>query len=397
MLVMKRREMEQELLLAAREFPVVSVYGPRQSGKTTLARMCFPEKRWVSLESLDTRQRALSDPRGFLLGFQKNGAILDEIQRAPELLSYLQEEIDKDNRPGRFILTGSHQVSLKRGVAQSLAGRVAILTLLPFTTDEILADNADLPNDIFKLIYQGSYPRLHTQGIRPSSFYASYVATYLEKDLPSILEVRNRRAFNDFLFLLGSRVGKLFNAASVANDVGVTAPTISAWISALEESNLLLILRPWHKNATSQVVKSSRIYFTDTGLAAWLARCTRVEDVAGGILRGEFFENHVILEMYKHLLNRGVRPDFYFYRDKYGREVDLIIGNDRELIPVEIKSAATFSPAFGKGIIFFRDTFKDTTSGVIIFNGDDGMPPFKGIATCNPLRKGWVESILPPA
>lgn len=386
--------MEQEVKLAAREFPVVSIYGPRQSGKTTLAKMCFPEKKWVSLESIDTRQRALSDPRGFLQGFKESGAILDEIQQAPELLSYLQEEVDRDNRTGRFILTGSHQVSLKRGVAQSLAGRVAVLTLLPFTTDEILMDSNTWPDDIFALIYQGSYPRLHTQGIRPSSFYAAYVATYLEKDLPSILEVRNRSAFNDFLFLLGSRVGKLFNASSMANDIGVTAPTISAWVSALEESNLILVLRPWHRNATSQVIKSPRIYFTDTGLAAWLARYNRVDDLAGGILRGEFFENYVILELYKHLLNKGVRPDFYFYRDKAGREVDLVINKGDNLVPVEIKSAATFSPDFGKGIIFFRERFKGVTDGTIVFNGDDTMPPYKGIATCNPLSKGWMGKIL---
>ncbi len=391
---MKTREMQQELLVSATEFPVVSVYGPRQSGKTTLARMCFPDKPWISFESLDNLRRATGDPRGFLEGLPE-GAILDEVQLIPELLSYLQEYIDRDDRPGRFILTGSHQATLKRGVAQSLAGRTAVLTLLPFTTDEILQDRSGTPVDVFDLIFRGSFPRLHEQSIRPSRFYSSYVATYMEKDLPSILEVRNRKAFTDFLFLLGSRVGKLFNASSMANDIGVSAPTIHAWVSALEESNLLLVLRPWFRNATCQVTKSSRLYFTDTGLAAWLARYSRKEDVEGGAIRGELFENHVILELYKHLLNTGEAPDLYFYRDKYGREVDLIVQHRGMLMPVEIKSAATFSTSFVEGIVFFRSEFQNCHEGMVVYNGSETSPAYKGVAMVNPLTTGWKKKILP--
>lgn len=391
---MKTREMQQELLVSATEFPVVSVYGPRQSGKTTLSRMCFPDKPWISFESLDNLRRATGDPRGFLEGLP-DGAIFDEVQLIPVLLSYLQEYIDRDDRPGRFILTGSHQAMLKKGVAQSLAGRTAVLTLLPFTTDEILQGGATNKPDIFDLIFRGSFPRLHEQSIRPSRFYSSYVATYMEKDLPSILEVRNRQAFTDFLFLLGSRVGKLFNASSMANDIGVSAPTINAWVSALEESNLLLVLRPWFRNATCQVTKSSRIYFTDTGLAAWLARYSRKEDVEGGAIRGELFENHVILELYKHLLNTGEAPDLYFYRDKYGREVDLIVQHRGMLMPVEIKSAATFSPSFVDGVVFFRSEFKNCHDGMVVYNGSDEMPSYKGVAMVNPLSPNWKKKILP--
>lgn len=391
---MKTREIQKEALACSQEFPVVSIYGPRQSGKTTLARMCFPDKPWLSFESPDILKRAREDPRGLLQGFGREGAILDEIQCAPEILSYLQEEVDRDGTPGRFILTGSHQVSLKRGVAQSLAGRTAVLTLLPFTSEEILQDDPARRPDVFDLIFRGSYPRLHEQGIRPSRFYASYVATYLEKDLPSLLEVRNRKSFSDFLFLLGSRVGKLFNASGFANDIGVSGPTISAWISALEESNLVLILRPWFRNATCQVTKSSRVYFTDTGLAAWLARYTRKEDVEGGMIRGELYENHVILEILKHLLNRGETPDLSFYRDKNGREVDLIVNRHGAATPVEIKSAATFSTSFTDGIQFFRSTFPNCRPGVVVYNGDDTLPPYKDVTLANPLSSGWKNKIL---
>lgn len=386
--------MQQEILASAKEFPVVSIYGPRQSGKTTLSRMCFPDKPWISFESLDNLQRATGDPRGFLDGL-KDGAIFDEVQRIPDLLSYLQEYIDCDDRPGRFILTGSHQATLKKGVAQSLAGRTAVLTLLPFTTDEILQGRTVNEVDVFDLIFKGSFPRLHEQGIRPSRFYSSYVSTYMEKDLPAILEIRNRKAFTDFLFLLGSRVGTLFNASSMSNDIGVSAPTISAWVSALEESNLIFVLRPWYRNATCQVTKSNRIYFTDTGLAAWLARYSRKEDVEGGAIRGELFENHVILEIYKLLLNVGETPDLYFYRDKYGREVDLIVNRNGKLMPVEIKSAATFSTSFVKGITFFRSVFQNCHEGIVVYNGSDTISPYKGVATANPLSSGWKMKLLP--
>ncbi|GHU19813.1 ATPase [Betaproteobacteria bacterium] len=395
---MKTREMQTELLESAKEFPVVAIYGPRQSGKTTLSKMCFPDKPWISFESPDYRRLAESDPRGFLSSL-KDGAILDEIQRIPELLSYLQEDVDRDERPGRFVLTGSHQSKLKNDVAQSLAGRTAILTLLPYTRNESIQGDAarldqnDL-DDIFDVIFKGGYPRLHEQRIRPQRFFASYVATYLEQDLPALLEIRNRKAFTDFLFLLAARIGFVFNASSLANDIGVSSPTIQAWVSALEESHLIFVLRPWFRNAVSQVTKSPKIYFTDTGLAAWLARYIRKEDVEGGPLRGGFYENHVIIEVCKHLLNSGETPDLYFYRDKQQREVDLIVSRNGRLTPVEIKSAATFSPDFAKGIRFFRENFKDTDTGVIVFNGGFPSETFQDNALCNPMHDGWLSKIL---
>jgi predicted AAA+ superfamily ATPase len=292
-------------------------------------------------------------------------------------------------------LTGSHQAKPKNDVAQSLAGRVAVLTLLPYTRDEsIQGEAARASNDIFEVIFKGGYPRLHEQRIRPQRFFASYVATYLEQDLPALLEIRNRKAFTDFLFLLAARTGSVFNASSLANDIGVSSPTIRAWVSALEESNLILVLRPWFRDAVSQVTKSPKIYFTDTGLAAWLARCVRKEDVEGGPLRRGLYENHVIIEVCKRLLNSGEAPELYYYRDKQRREVDLIVSRNGKLTPVEIESATTFSLDFAKGILYFRETFAETKAGVIVFNVDFPSKTFQDNALCNLMRDDWLSKIL---
>ena len=267
---MIKRDITEELLLSASEFPVVSIYGPRQSGKTTLVRETFPEKRWISFEDPDVRASAIDDPRRFLSSI-RNGAFIDEVQRFPEFLSYLQRVVDEDPTPGRFILSGSHQARLKRGIAQSLAGRTAVLTLLPLSLSEI-RHGAGVVANAFSHIMTGGYPRLHKARIRPSRFFVSYVETYLEKDLPDILTIRNRRLFLDFLFILASRTGQIVNYSQMASDLGVSSQTLNAWTSALEESNLVFRLQSWTRNATRQVVKSPKVYFTDTGLAAYLAR-----------------------------------------------------------------------------------------------------------------------------
>ena len=365
---MKRRTVQAELEMLATEFPVVSIYGPRQSGKTTLARMTFPDKPWVSLEDLDVRARASNDPRGFLDSY-KGGAIFDEIQRVPELLSYLQGVVDIDRRPGRFILTGSHQAKLKKSIAQSLAGRTAVLTLLPYSMEECPVVTADT-SSVFATIRRGFYPQLRETAMREKSFFSAYVATYLERDLPSLLDVRNLSVFQDFLFLLASRIGQLVNANAMSSDLGVSAPTIRAWISALEESNLVFLLRGWSRNAVNQVVKTPKVYFTDTGLACWLAKLTDNDRVEGGPLRGGLFENFVIVDLLKRALNRASSDRFWFYRDSKGREVDLVIERDGRLIPVEIKSSATFSTDFVSGIRHFRSIYPEVSEpGFVLYNG----------------------------
>ena len=384
---MKRRTVQTELEILATEFPVVSIYGPRQSGKTTLARMTFPDKPWVSLEDLDVRARASSDPRGFLDSY-KSGAIFDEIQRVPELLSYLQGVVDIDRRPGRFILTGSHQAKLKKSIAQSLAGRTAVLTLLPYSLEECPVVSADA-SSVFNTIRRGFYPQLRETSMREKSFFSAYVATYLERDLPSLLDVRNLSVFQDFLFLLASRIGQLVNANAMSSDLGVSAPTIRAWISALEESNLVFLLRGWSKNAVNQVVKTPKVYFTDTGLACWLARLTDDDRVAGGPMRGGLYENFVIVDLLKRALNRASSDRFWFYRDSKGREVDLVIERDGRLIPVEIKSSATFSTDFVSGIRHFRSIYPEVSeSGFVLYNGkSDADAVYDNVRIANPVNQ----------
>ena len=384
---MKRRTVQTELEILATEFPVVSIYGPRQSGKTTLARMTFPDKPWVSLEDLDVRVRASSDPRGFLDSY-KSGAIFDEIQRVPELLSYLQGVVDIDRRPGRFILTGSHQAKLKKSIAQSLAGRTAVLTLLPYSLEECPVVLADA-SSVFNTIRRGFYPQLRETAMREKSFFSAYVATYLERDLPSLLDVRNLSVFQDFLFLLASRIGQLVNANAMSSDLGVSAPTIRAWISALEESNLVFLLRGWSKNAVNQVVKTPKVYFTDTGLACWLARLTDDDRVEGGPMRGGLYENFVIVDLLKRALNRASSDRFWFYRDSKGREVDLVIERDGRLIPVEIKSSATFSTDFVSGIRHFRSIYPEVSeSGFVLYNGkSDADAVYDNVRIANPVNQ----------
>ena len=381
---MRTRTIQTELLALAADFPVVAIYGPRQTGKTTLARMAFPSKPWISLEDPDILSAATHDPRGFLADFP-DGAIFDEIQRAPHLLSYLQGIVDADRRPGRYILTGSHQARLRRGVAQSLAGRTAVLTLLPYSLEEAPVP-ADAPRDAFAAIRRGFYPQLRETAIRPERFFPSYVATYLERDLPSLLAVRDAAVFRDFLFLLASRTGQIVNHHALSADLGVSAPTVKAWISALEESGLVFRLRGWSRNAVSQVVKSPKIYFTDTGLAAWLARLRTDDLVAGSALRGGLYENLVVAELLKRSLSRMDGDAFWFYRDSRGREVDLVLERAGRLIPVEIKSAATFDPSFADGILHFRSVFPEAAPGIIFFNGSSPLPAYKGIRLANILR-----------
>jgi len=367
----------------AGDFPVVSIYGPRQSGKTTLARMAFPGKPWVTLEDPDVFHAATHDPRGFLAAFP-DGAIFDEIQRAPELLSYLQGIVDADRRPGRFVLTGSHQARLKHGIAQSLAGRTAVLLLLPYSLEEAPVPAAS-PRDAFAAIRRGFYPQLRETAIRPERYFPAYVATYLERDLPGLLAVRDLSVFRDFLFLLASRVGQIANYHALSADLGVSAPTVKAWVSALEESGLVFRLRGWSRNAVRQVVKSPKIYFTDTGLAAWLARLGTDDLVAGTALRGGLYENLVVADLLKRSLARMDGAAFWFYRDSRGREVDLLVERGGRLFPVEIKSAATFDPSFAEGILHFRSLFPEAEAGTVFFNGQAPFPSFKGVRIANLL------------
>jgi predicted AAA+ superfamily ATPase len=360
--------------------PVVTLLGPRQSGKTTLARMTFPAMAYRNLEEPDTRAAAQGDPRGFLTSLG-DGCILDEIQRVPELLSYIQGRVDSKRDSGRFVLTGSHQPEVHHAIAQTLAGRTAILHLLPFSLPELLSYRADW--NPFDLIASGSFPRIHEEGVAPDRFYSGYIQTYLERDVRSILALRDLRRFQQFLQLVAGRVSQVVNHTSLGNDVGASATTIKGWIGVLAASFVVFELPPYFENVGKRAVKSPKLYFTDTGLAAHLLGLSSAEHIARDPLRGAFFENLAVSEFLKTRLNRGKRPDMFFYRDNHGNEVDLVVREGRTLTPIEIKSAATFAPAFHKGIARFREVVGSRAAGGLILYGGDQELEYRGARVRN--------------
>ena len=365
---MIKRSISEELLDCCTEYPVVTVFGPRQSGKTVLVRENFPDKPYYLLEDPDTRQAAEMDPRGFL-GQMKEGAVLDEIQRLPVLLSYIQGIVDKAQQPGMFILTGSHQPDLHRAISQSLAGRTALLTLLPFSLEELQQFQTEW--DAYDLIVKGAFPRLHEKKLKPERFFNGYLQTYVERDVRALISLKDLNRFQQFLTLLAGRIGQVINYTSLSNDTGVSATTIKNWISVLKASYVVFELSPFFENIRKRVVKSPKLYFTDTGLAAFLLGIRTAEQAARDPLRGGLYENLIILEIMKYRLNQGRRPDLYFFRDTHGSEVDLIIREQGKLFPVEIKSSVTFSKSFLKGIERFRSlTSNCRADGAVLYNGD---------------------------
>ena len=340
------------LLQRAMLYPVVTVLGPRQSGKTTLCRMAFPDKPYVNLEQPDVREFAQQDPKAFLAQFP-DGAVLDEIQNVPSLLSWIQVLTDADPRKGRFVLTGSHQLQVSAQVTQSLAGRTAVLELLPLSLSE-LAKASDLPTvepaDANVLMLQGGYPRIHAQGMPPEVMLSDYFATYVERDVRQLINLRHLREFGQCVRLLAGRTGQLLNQTSLGNEVGVSSNTITQWLSILEASFLVFSLAPWSVNIGKRLVKSPKIYFYDVGLACWLLGIKTVEQLQHHPLRGALFENLVVLEVLKSLRNQGLRDPLYFFRDSNGLEIDLLLDHADGLQLVEIKASQTVSAPLFKNL-----------------------------------------------
>lgn len=392
---MIERCMTAELVRCAAEYPVVTILGPRQSGKTTLARMTFPDKLYFSLEDPDVRMAAESDPRGFL-GQMEGGGILDEVQRLPLLLSYLQGMVDKTRKRGRFILTGSHQPGLHEAISQSLAGRTAMLALWPFSLPELQRYSSSL--DPFDLIARGCFPRLHAEGLEPRRFFNGYVQTYVERDLRALIQLRDLSQFQKFLALLAGRVAQVVNLASLANDVGASGTTIRNWLSVLKASYVVFELSPFFENIRKRVIKSPKIFFTDVGLAAFLLGIHTAEQASRDPLRGSLYENLVIAEIVKGALNKGIRPEIYFFRDSHGNEVDLLIREKGWLTPVEIKSAGTFAADFVKGLERFQTLFaKPVAPGAVLYNGEQNFN-VRGVRIFNPIGAGDIwETLTAPS
>jgi predicted AAA+ superfamily ATPase len=385
------RAITEELQASAAEYPVVTVLGPRQSGKTTLVRMTFPNLPYFSLENPDIRLAAEIDPRGFLDRIPEGG-ILDEVQRLPSLLSYLQGIVDEKQKKGMFILTGSHQPDVHQAVSQTLAGRTALLTLLPFSVSELAGYNRKI--DVFPLLVEGMYPRLHQEKLKAGRFYNSYIQTYVERDVRTLINVKDLSQFQRFLMLLAGRVGQIVNYTSLGNDLGLSGTSVKNWLSVLKASFIVFELQPYFENMNKRVIKSPKIYFTDTGLAAHLLGIETADQAARDPLRGGLYENFVILEILKHFYNKGIRPQLYFYRDTHGNEVDLLISRRRKLIPIEIKSAATFTKSFLQGIDRFRDAVSPERceDGFVLYNGTEQFQ-LQSTSIQNILEHGLPEGI----
>lgn len=345
------REAQKKLLDLASKFKCVAVTGARQCGKTTLVKQTFQELPYVSLENIDTRQFALDDPRGFLQTYS-TGAIFDEIQRTPNLFSYLQEFLDNSQEKGRFILTGSNNFLLQQSISQSLAGRVGYLTLLPFSLNELAFINA-LPDSDLTLMKKGFYPPIYDQHIPPNDWCPNYIKTYIERDVRQIKNISDLIVFERFMKILAARTGQEFNASALALDAGVDVKTIQSWVGILESSYIIYLLKPHFKNFNKTIVKRPKIYFYDTALVCSLIGILNEEQLDLNPAKGAIFENMVINEFVKNCTNKGAEINLFYWRDKTGHEIDLILDEFPELIPIEIKSGKTINSEFFKNLNYW--------------------------------------------
>lgn len=346
------RQLGEKIRDIAGKMPVVSITGPRQSGKTTLAKQIFPDYEYANLENPLTRQFVRDNPFRFLQQSER-GIVIDEAQHLPELFSYIQVHVDNTRRNGEIILTGSQNFLLMEKITQSLAGRVAIFNLLPFSVRE-LAGTSYEQKDAFAYIYRGLFPRIYDQQAPPDVFYPSYIQTYVERDVRQVQSIGDLAAFERFLQLCAGRVGQIFNQSALANETGVSAPTIARWMSVLQTGFVTYLLPPFFKNFNKRITKTPKLYFYDTGLACSLLRIRSAAELDQHFARGALFENFIINEVMKNLLNKGVRPDLYFWADSTGNEIDLLVSQGQRLYPLEIKSADTLRPDFFKNLELFQ-------------------------------------------
>ncbi len=355
--------MQKPLLRFARQYPVVTVTGARQSGKTTLCKACFPHYFYCNLEDLDTREYARNDPRGFLQ--QAKNMIIDEIQKVPSLVSYIQGFVDQKNKSGQFILTGSHQFELTHIISQSLAGRVALLRLLPFSMKE-LKDKGDYS----RLLYRGFYPRIIDRKLNPTEALSFYINTYIQKDLRDIKEIRNLKHFERFLKLCASFTGQMINKAQMANDIGVESKTVDSWLSLLSAGYIIFLLHPYFKNFRKRIVKRPKLYFCDVGLASALLGVKKESHILSHPLKGALFENLIIIEKLKQKLNTAKEPELYYFRDNVGNEVDLLEDMGNKIISYEIKTSKTLSRSLFKGLDFYKELNPYNKKSVLIYTGE---------------------------
>ena len=367
---MFHRNLEPTLRRLASHFPVVAITGPRQSGKTTLARAVFADKPYVNLEAADERAFARDDPRAFLARFP-DGAIIDEAQWVPDLFSYIQVLVDADQRPGRFVLTGSQNFGMLARITQSLAGRVGILHLLPLSLEELRADGIAL-DELDTWLQRGFYPALHAGEMDGAAWHAAYVTTYLERDVRQVTNVHDLALFQRFLALCAGRTGQLLNLASLAADCGIAQSTARAWLGVLGASYIVHLLQPHHQNLGKRVVKTPKLYFHDVGLAAFLMGIQDKAQLATHPARGALFETFVIGEFLKSRFNAGLRSNLWFWRDNIGTEIDALVEDGRGLFPIEIKSGRTYQDDFLRSLRLFAKYAGNQAYGAgLVYGGDD--------------------------
>lgn len=374
---MIHRILQSTLERLATKYPVITLTGPRQSGKSTLLKHTFPDYRYISLEDLDMREFATNDPRGFLNSFPRH-VILDEAQRVPSLFSYIQTHVDKADETGMYLLAGSHNFLLMESVNQSLAGRTAILKLLPFSRQE-MKNGAVFPASINEQIYYGSYPRLYDKNLSPKEFYPYYIQTYVERDVRQLKNIGDLSRFTRFIKLCAGRIGQLLNNSSLAVECGVSVPTITSWLSVLEASYICYLLRPDWNNFAKRLVKTPKLYFYDTGLACSLLDIKSPDQLDLHFSRGALFENMVINEFVKKAWNQGQETDLRFWRDSQGNEVDLLIYDSERPVAYEIKSGETFHHDYFKGLVKWADiTSADSDHLNVIYGGPNGLTTSTG-------------------
>jgi len=381
--------LSQKLKQLSCKFPVVSVVGPRQSGKTTLVKNVFPKFAYVSLEELDAREFALQDPRGFLANYP-NGTIIDEIQRAPGLFSYIQTVVDKKNETGNFILTGSQNFLLQENISQTLAGRTAILNLLPLSLSELEGTSLKLKNSE-SYIFKGFYPRIYDKKISPADWYPNYIQTYVERDVRLIKNISDLSAFQKFLRLCAGRNGQILNLSSLGNDCGINHNTAKSWLSILESSYIVFLLKPYYRNFNKRLVKMPKIYFYDTGLACSLLGIQDERQISTHYLKGSLFEALIISEIMKNSFNGGAVPRCYYWRDKTGNEIDCLLERGNDVVPVEIKSGRTVTDDFFAGLKYWRRiTGAAPAHEFVVYSGEENQKRTAGNVV------GWkhLDSIL---
>ncbi|MDA3886911.1 MAG: ATP-binding protein [Candidatus Delongbacteria bacterium] len=387
---MINREIESKIKEAVKKYPVITLTGPRQSGKTTLLKNAFPDYDYVNLEDPEIRNYAIEDSRGFLSQFKK-GVILDEVQRVPELFSYIQVIVDQEQQNGRFILSGSQNFLLLGGISQSLAGRTSIFHLLPFTKREIenrkplvlenlIKESVKLSEyDLFKTVHTGFYPRIHDKNLDPQEWLGDYFQTYIQRDVRIILNVSDITLFSNFVSLCAGRVGQLLNLSSLGADCGISHSTAQRWLSLLESSFIVYRINSHHKNFSKRIIKSPKLYFYDSGLLCYLLRIKTPEDLRISSYRGNIFESFCISEFIKSSYNKKQNPDIHFWRDSTGHEIDMLIEDREKLLPVEIKSGQTFNSSFLDGVKYWIDLSGCNKNDAYLIYGGDKKITYKGI------------------